>query len=91
METPYFKPIPTDLPEQEAVARLKRQRHAEWGIAVASMGGTGPKPALLLELQRYIDGELTIQQIAQLPYPPEVNQSTALQAILTRERLTNAA
>ncbi|TGE24353.1 hypothetical protein E5K00_03820 [Hymenobacter aquaticus] len=89
METPYFNPIPTDLPEQEAAARQKRQRHAEWGIAVASMGGTGPKPELLLELQRYIDGELTIQQIAQLPYSSELGKSAALQAILTRERLSS--
>ncbi|TGE28567.1 hypothetical protein [Hymenobacter metallicola] len=91
METPYFKPIPADLPQPEAAARLKRQRHAEWGIAVASMGGIGPKPELLQELQRYIDGELTIQQIAQLPYSSDVNQSPALEAILTRERLSDAA
>ncbi|UOQ51697.1 hypothetical protein [Hymenobacter cellulosivorans] len=91
MESPYFKPIPADLPETEAAARLKRQRHAEWGIAVASMGGAGPKPELLHELQRYIDGELTIEQIAQLPYSPEVQKSPAIQAILTRERLSSAA
>ncbi|UOQ70936.1 hypothetical protein [Hymenobacter cellulosilyticus] len=50
-----------------------------------------PRPELLYELQRYIDGELTIQQIAQLPYSPEVQKSPAIQAILTRERLSNAA
>ncbi|MCB2410798.1 hypothetical protein [Hymenobacter lucidus] len=91
MDSTYFKPISSALPEEEVAARLKRQRHAEWGIAVASMGGTGPRPELLHELQRYIDGELTIQQLAQLPYPPDVKASPAIQAILTRERLSNAA
>ncbi|TGE18051.1 hypothetical protein [Hymenobacter elongatus] len=91
MDPTYFKPISADLPEQEVAARLKRQRHAEWGIAVASMGGAGPKPELLLELQRYVDGELTIQQIAQLPHLPNDQGSPAIQAILTRERLSDAA
>jgi hypothetical protein len=91
MDSTYFKPIPADLPEPEVAARLKRQRHAEWGIAVASMGGTGPRPELVQELQRYVDGELTIQQIAQLPHPPNEKISPALEAILTRERLSSAA
>ncbi|MCC2548395.1 hypothetical protein LJY25_18255 [Hymenobacter sp. BT175] len=88
MDTNFFNPIPDDLPPAEAEARRKRQGHAEWGIAVARLGGTLPAPKLLAELQRYIDGELTIAQVAGVVEPP---QSPAIMAIQNREKLSNAA
>ncbi|QHJ07681.1 antitoxin VbhA family protein [Hymenobacter busanensis] len=88
MDPKYFEPIPEGLPEADAAARLKRLRHAEWGIAVSRLGGTLPDPKLIAELQRYINGELTIAEVAGIVEPPA---SAAIQAIVTRERLSKAA
>ncbi len=68
----HFAPIDPDLPEAEQVARTKRQQHAEWGVAVSRLGGLDIEPELLQELQRYIDGELSLEELVQLDYPPGV-------------------
>ncbi|GAA4371576.1 antitoxin VbhA family protein [Hymenobacter koreensis] len=88
MDPKYFEPIPDGLPKAEAAARLKRQRHAEWGVAVCRLGGTLPDHKLIAELQRYINGEITIAQVAGVVDPP---MAAAVQAIVTRERLSKAA
>ncbi|WP_460676271.1 hypothetical protein [Hymenobacter coalescens] len=90
MSSSYFTPIPADLPENEQAARRKRQNHAEWGIAVASLGGTAPGHAILIELQRYIDGELSIEDLAGLGEPPRP-ETKAFEAVVHRERLSRAA
>lgn len=69
-DSPYFKPLEAALPEEEQAARAKRQRHAEWGLAVARLGGTQTAPELLAELQRYIDGEVSLAELAQAGHPP---------------------
>lgn len=65
MESKNFAPIDHNLPEADRLARAKRQQHAEWGLAIARLGGTEPTPALLRELQRYIDGEVSLQELSQ--------------------------
>jgi hypothetical protein len=80
MKTP-FDPLPEGLSDAEAAARLKRQRCAEWGVAVAALGGTPPDDAIISELQRYIDGEITLAEFAFADSFP------AYQAVVTRERL----
>ncbi|MBC6609243.1 hypothetical protein H8B13_20660 [Hymenobacter sp. BT188] len=88
MACPYFTPISPDLPPAERAARLKRQMHAEWGIAVARLGGTEPCVAIVQELQRYIDGQVTLQELAgqdQLPLP----STRVLQATLQRETFSS--
>ncbi|RTQ49144.1 hypothetical protein EJV47_13430 [Hymenobacter gummosus] len=90
MESKYFRAIPADLPEDEQAARRKRQNHAEWGIAVAALGGTLPAASILTELQRYIDGELTIEDLAGLGHPPRP-ETKAFDAVVQRERLSRAA
>ncbi|RAK66984.1 hypothetical protein [Hymenobacter edaphi] len=90
MSSKYFHDIPADLPEAEQAARHKRQNHAEWGIAVAALGGTQPSAAILTELQRYIDGDLTIEQLAGLGHPPRP-ETKAFEAVVQRERLSRAA
>lgn len=90
MSSKYFKDISADLPEAEQAARHKRQAHAEWGIAVAALGGTIPNAAILTELQRYIDGELTIEELAGLGHPPRP-ETKAFEAVVHRERLSRAA
>ncbi|SHJ81852.1 hypothetical protein SAMN02745146_0252 [Hymenobacter daecheongensis DSM 21074] len=80
MKTP-FNPLPAGLSEAETAARLKRQRCAEWGVAVAALGGTPPSPEIISELQRYIDGEITLAEFAL------ADEFPAYQAVVTRERL----
>jgi|GEM_PF-5948551 len=80
MKTP-FNPLPEGLSEAETTARLKRQRCAEWGVAVAALGGTPPSPEILSELQRYIDGDITLAEFA------FADDFPAYQAVVTRERL----
>ena len=65
MESKNFAPIDPNLPEADRLARAKRLQHAEWGLAIARLGGTEPTPALLRELQRYIDGEVSLQELSQ--------------------------
>jgi hypothetical protein len=54
MLSKYFAPFPDGLSEAELAARQKRQRQAEWGVAVAALGGTVPGPEVLADLQRLI-------------------------------------
>jgi hypothetical protein len=90
MESKYFRAIPADLPEDEQAARRKRQHHAEWGIAVAALGGTLPPASILTELQRYIDGDLSIEDLAGLGHPPRT-ETKAIEAVVQRERISRAA
>lgn len=84
----YFSPIDTALPEIEQQARAKRQNHAEWGIAIARLGGTIPAAELLHELQRYINGEVSIQELARNGHPPgQLNH--VLQNVANREHFAN--
>ncbi|GAB2470799.1 hypothetical protein GCM10011375_38560 [Hymenobacter qilianensis] len=87
MACSLFTPIPDELPAAERAARRKRQRHAEWGIAVARLGGTEPCRAIVQELQRYIDGEVSLQQLAgqdELPRP----SARVLEATRQREEFS---
>ena len=86
----YFKDIAADLPEAEQAARQKRQNHAEWGIAVAALGGSTPSATILTDLQRYIDGELTIEELAGLGQPPRP-ENRAFEAVVQRERISRVA
>ena len=82
-----FAPLPPDLPPEEHAARRKRQHQVEWGVAVARLGGTEPSSALLQELQRYIDGQVSLQELAgssELPRP----SARVLEATLQREEFS---
>jgi hypothetical protein len=85
---PPFQPLPPDLPEAEAAARQKRQSHAEWGLAVAALGGTLPSSDVLAELQRYIDGQLSLADLAQLPLTTPCDRAAAL-AVVRRHQLAD--
>ncbi|OUJ66719.1 hypothetical protein [Hymenobacter crusticola] len=87
MTRSVFTPIPAELPEAERAARLKRQHQAEWGLAVARLGGTEPSPDILQALQRYIDGALSLAELAGLPPPPHA-PSAVVEATLRREQFT---
>ncbi len=80
----YFSVIDPSLPPAKQAARAKRQRHAEWGIAIAALGGTEPTPALLIELQQYIDGDIGLDKLAQKSIAVGPAQQV-LQAVMQRE------
>jgi hypothetical protein len=81
----YFSEIDPALPPAEQAARAKRQRHAEWGIAIARLGGTEPTPSLLQELQQYIDGEVGLDVLSQESIAAGPAQQV-LQAVAQREQ-----
>lgn len=86
MDSKYFTALPRDLAPAELAQRQKRQRQAEWGVAVAQLGGTLPAPHVLADLQRYIDGELTLEEVSRLSHEPRL--SAAYQAVVTRANLS---
>lgn len=86
MVSKYFSSFPSGLAPAELAQRQKRQRQAEWGVAVAQLGGTLPAARVLADLQRYIDGELTLEEVSHLTHQP--NRSPAYQAVVTRAKLS---
>ena len=87
MNSRYFNPFPSNLSAEELAARQKRQRQAEWGVAVARLGGGEPPTYVLEDLQRYIDGELTLAEVAEATNrSPRL--SPAYQALVTRAKLS---
>ena len=88
MVSKYFKPFPPDLSAPELAARQARQRQAEWGVAVAQLGGGAPPAYVLTDLQRYIDGELTLDEVAEITNRPNA-LSPAYQAMVTRAKLSS--
>ena len=88
MISKYFNPLPPDLPVEELAARQQRLRQAEWGVAVARLSGGEPSAYVLADLQRYIDGELTLNEVAEITNRPNA-LSPAYQALVTRAKLSN--
>ena len=64
-----FTPVSPDLPADEQAARHKRQQHAEWGVAASRLGREDITPAILWDLQRYIDGTLSLEALEVLGEP----------------------
>jgi len=84
----YFATLPPDLPVAEITARRRRQRHAEWGVAVARMGGAPLDENIIAGLQAYINGALSIEELARIE--SEQQPSPAYLATLTRHRLSGS-
>lgn len=87
MASPEFTPFPPDLPPAERQARLKRQSHVTWGVAIATIAGAAPSPEVLDALQGYIDGEQSLEDLMALYNPSEAN-TQALAATVRREKFT---
>ena len=87
MPKSYFAAFPTDLPADELAARRQRQRYAEWGLSVATIGGTPPAPAVIENLQAYIDGKVQIEDLARIGSDDPALPSSAYLATLSRHRL----
>jgi hypothetical protein len=87
MPTPDFTPISPDLPAAEQGARRKRQHHAEWGVAAARLGKAEVTTAMLQDLQRYIDGELSLEALEALGEPTSP-AARVVAATVSRARFT---
>ena len=72
----------------ERTARRQRQRHAEWGIAVARLSGAPPEPVIIAGLQDYINGVRSIETLACIE--AEQQPAPAYLATLTRHRLSKS-
>ena len=64
-----FTPLSPDLPEAEREARYQRQNHVKWGVGVARLSKAEVTPAMFRDLQRYIDGELSLDALEALGTP----------------------
>jgi len=84
----YFTTLPPDLPVPERTARRQRQRHAEWGVAVAKLSGSPPEPFIIAGLQDYINGIQSIENLASIE--AEHQPAPAYLATLTRHRLSKS-
>ncbi|AIZ63750.1 hypothetical protein PK28_08685 [Hymenobacter sp. DG25B] len=87
MASPEFTPFPPDLPPAELQARLKRQSHVTWGVAIATIAGAAPSPQVLEALQKYIDGDQGLEDLMAL-YNPADADTQALAATVRREKFT---
>jgi hypothetical protein len=87
MPKSYFSALPSDLPADELAARRQRQRYAEWGLSVATMSGNPPAPAVIENLQAYINGEIQIEDLARMDADDQALPSPAYLATLSRHRL----
>jgi hypothetical protein len=81
-ESKYFTPIDDNLPDDEQDACAKRQHHAEWGVAVSRLGGLAIEPEVVQELQRYINGEVSLEELSRPDYPP--GQSSQVFQVVAR-------
>ena len=73
------------MPEAARAARAKRQQHAEWGVAVCRLGDTEVAPELLAKLQRYINGELSLEELVRLDLPAGLS-TLVYQVVAQREQ-----
>jgi hypothetical protein len=66
MPSTYFKPAPAGLDAEQKAARQERERHANNSIAILMSNGPAPSPESLELMQRFVDGELTLDQVDEL-------------------------
>lgn len=66
MKQPLFTPAPTSLTPEQLTARQERERSATNAVATLMSNGPAPSPESLALMQRYVDGELSIDQVIEL-------------------------
>ena len=66
MNKPLFAPAPGGLDAEQLAARQERERHATNSISILMSNGPAPSPESLALMQRYVDGELTLDQVDEL-------------------------
>ena len=66
MSSPFFTPAPTGLDAAQTAARQERERHATNSIAILMSNGPAPSAESLALMQRFVDGELTLDEVDEL-------------------------
>lgn len=66
MKQPFFTPAPAGLTPEQLTARQERVRSATNSVATLMSNGPAPSPESLALMQRYVDGELSIDQVIEL-------------------------
>jgi hypothetical protein len=66
MMNSFFTPAPAGLTPEQLTARQERERHANNSIAILMSNGPAPSAESLDIMQRYVDGELSLDQAIDL-------------------------
>ncbi|MGI4734227.1 MAG: antitoxin VbhA family protein [Janthinobacterium lividum] len=66
MSSTFFKPAQPGLNAAQTAARQERERHATNAISILLSNGPAPSPESLELMQRFVDGELTLDQVDEL-------------------------
>ncbi len=66
MKPLFFTPAPAGLNPDQLSARQERERSATNSVATLMSNGPAPSPESLALMQRYVDGELSIDQVIEL-------------------------
>jgi hypothetical protein len=66
MSSPFFKPAPAGLDAEQTAARQERERHATNSIVILMSNGPVPSPESIELMQRFVDGELTLDEVDEL-------------------------
>lgn len=66
MKQPCFTPAPAGLTPEQLIDRQERERSATNSVATLMSNGPAPSPESLALMQRYVDGELSIDQVIEL-------------------------
>lgn len=62
MNKTFFAPAPAGLDAEQLAARQQREHDSNNAIATLMSNGPAPGPESLAIMQRFVDGELTIEQ-----------------------------
>ncbi|GAB2961733.1 hypothetical protein GCM10027048_32490 [Hymenobacter coalescens] len=62
----FFTPAPAGLDPEQLAARQERERGANNSIAILMSNGPAPSPESVAIMQRYVDGELSIDEAIEL-------------------------
>ncbi|GAB3840361.1 hypothetical protein GCM10028821_44980 [Hymenobacter jeollabukensis] len=80
----FFTPAPAGLTPEQLTARQERERHANNSIAILMSNGPAPSPEALAIMQRYVEGEISIEEAIELTdamllarYRPQADGGTA--------------
>lgn len=66
MQVPTFAPASAGLTPEQLSARQERERHASNSVSILMSNGPAPSEEVMALMQRYVDGELTLDQVDEL-------------------------
>ncbi len=66
MQVPTFALAAAGLTSEQLRARQERERHASNSVSILMSNGPAPSQEVMTLMQRYVDGELTLDQVDEL-------------------------